>query len=150
MMVKPKQAALPALVQAPARPPVQQGRTAAEHGSQRNLANSKAVDARYRVARADPIFARHLGWRQLRPKALTNDLALLLNGPGPAPISRAEDLPRGDASARKTNLKSVLSRESQVRRQSIHPKIESQNAYAPPDGVVATLTFDPPAFPAVF
>jgi hypothetical protein len=92
------------------------------------------------LPRADPVFARDLGWRQLRPQALANDLALLLNGPGPTPINRAEDLPRGDASARKTNLTSVLSRENQVRRQSIHIKIGSQNAYAPPDGVVATLT----------
>jgi hypothetical protein len=92
------------------------------------------------LPRADPVFARDLGWRQIRPQALANDLALLLHGPGPTPINRAEDLPRRDASARKTNLTSVLSRESQVRRQSIHPKIGSQNAYPPPDGAVATLT----------
>src|ERR1700710_808952 len=92
------------------------------------------------LPRANPVFARNLGWRQVRPQALANDLVLLLNGPGPTPISRAEDLPRRDASARKTNLTSVLSRENQVRRQSIHPKIGSQNAYAPPDGPVATLT----------
>src|SRR3978361_1261089 len=94
------------------------------------------------LPRADPVFARDLGWRQIRPQAFANDLALLLNGPGPTPISRAENLPRWDASARKTNLTSVLSRENQVRPERTHPKIGSQNAYAPPDGAVATLTIN--------
>jgi hypothetical protein len=105
MIVKLVQAAAPALVQALERLPVQQGRTAAEHGSQQNLANSKKLlTPSIELPRADPVFARYLGWRQVRSQALANDLALLLHGPGPAPIGRAEDLPRGDASARKTNL----------------------------------------------
>ena len=92
------------------------------------------------LPRADPIFTRNLGWCEVRPQALENDLALLLNGPGPAPISRAKGLPRRDANARKTNLTSVLNRENQIRRQCIHPESGSQNAYVPLDGAAATLT----------
>ena len=92
------------------------------------------------LPRADPVFARNLGRRQVRPQAFENDLALPLHGPGPTPFGRAKDLSRRKTSARKTNLTSVLSRENQVRRRRIHSKIESQNAYASPDAVATTLT----------
>jgi hypothetical protein len=92
------------------------------------------------LPRADPLLARNLSRRQIRPQALANDRALLLHGPGPTPISRAEDLPRRDMSARKTNPTSVLCLENQIRRQRIHPRTGSQNAYATPEAAVAPLT----------
>src|SRR5215211_2660679 len=69
---------------------------------------------------ADAVFARNLRRRQVRPKALSHNLALLPEGPHAPPLAAGDDPHPWDTHALTTSRKRVLSNCGDDRRQLVH------------------------------
>src|SRR3954447_2111381 len=90
--------------------------------------------------RADPVLGRHIRRRQLRPKALADDLAFLLQRPRSSPLRPRQNLDPAATTARTTNRTSALYLADQVRGDRVHTELGSRHAHRTPEVGPAALT----------
>src|SRR3954464_6005162 len=88
------------------------------------------------LSRADPMLPRHVRRRQLRPKALADDLAFLLQRPRSPPLRPRQHLDPTATTARTTNRTSALYLADQIRGDRVHPELGSRHAHRTPEVVV--------------
>ena len=89
---------------------------------------------------ADGMLAGDFRRRQARPQALSDDLALLVQRPHPAPIAAGDDLNAWVTCAPMTYLMSGLSIGYDRRRKLVHDQLPSQHNLMPQCAAAESLT----------